>query len=161
MKHLFTAIFFLAFLTLNAQENYEIQVYGSQTQKKGSTMFELHSNFTFVGEKTTKDGVHPSHHALHETVEITTGITPIFEIGAYLFTAYTPNHGYQIIGTHLRPRIMAPPKWNLPVGLSLSTEIGYQQAQFSSVTWSIEIRPIVDKQWNKWYVSFNQHWALH
>jgi len=29
----------------HTQENYEIQVYGSQTMTKSNTMFELHSNF--------------------------------------------------------------------------------------------------------------------
>jgi len=32
------------------------------------------------------------------------------------------------------------------VGLSLSTEIGYQQRSFSTDTWTVEIRPILDKQ---------------
>jgi hypothetical protein len=145
----------LVLVKANAQDNYEIQVYGSQTQAKGSTMFELHSNYTFNGEKDVVKGVLPSNHALHETLEITTGITDNFEIGAYLFTNYTPGHGYQIVGSHIRPRIMAPAGWNLPVGLSLSMEIGYQQAAFSAETWNIEVRPIIDKQWNKLYLSFN------
>lgn len=137
------------------QENYEIQVYGSQTQKPGSTMFELHSNYTFSGSTVAKDGVLPSNHAVHETVEITTGISSIFEIGVYLFTSYQPGHGYQVVGSHLRPRIMVPAEWKWPVGVSLSTEIGYQKPDFSSQEWNIEVRPIVDKQWEKWYVSFN------
>jgi hypothetical protein len=155
MRQTLTILFLLAFCALHAQDNYEIQVYGSQTQLPGSTMFELHSNYTFNGEKDVTKGVLPSNHSLHETIEITTGISNIFEIGVYLFTAYIPGHGYQVVGSHLRPRIMAPAKWKLPVGLSLSTEIGYQKPEFSSSTWSIELRPIIDKQWNKWYVSFN------
>ena len=35
-----------------AQDNYEIQVYGSDTVAAGHTMVELHSNFTFQGSKT-------------------------------------------------------------------------------------------------------------
>src|ERR1700748_1588877 len=62
---------------LPAQNNYEIQVYASQTQAKGSTMFELHSNYTFDGSTEIVNGVIPSNHSLHETVEITTGITPV------------------------------------------------------------------------------------
>lgn len=140
---------------LTAQDNYEIQVYGSQTQEKNSIIFELHSNYTFEGGKQMVEGVIPSNHALHETLEITQGITDNFEIGAYMFTNYTPGYGYKVIGTHIRPRIMAPAKWKLPVGLSLSAEIGYQDAAYSNQTWSIEIRPIVDKSWQKLYVSFN------
>ena len=155
MKPFLITLLLLSFYAGNAQDNYEIQVYGSQTQLPGTTMFELHSNYTFNGEKDVSKGVLPSNHALHETLEITTGLSNIFEMGVYLFTAYIPGHGYQVVGSHLRPRIMAPVTWKLPVGLSLSTEIGYQKAAFSSSTWSIELRPIIDKQWNKWYVSFN------
>jgi hypothetical protein len=144
----------------SAQNNYEIQVYASPTQTVHSTMFELHSNYTFNGSTQTVDGVIPSNHSLHETLEITTGITPVFEIGAYLFTNYTPGYGYQIVGTHLRPRVMAPADWGIPFGLSLSVEIGYQKPAYATDTWSIEIRPIVDKTWGKLYVSVNPTFGI-
>jgi len=153
-KYLIVASLFII-KTTSAQENYEIQVYGSQTQQKNSTIFELHSNYTFDGEKEVVKGVRPTYHALHETVEITHGITDNFELGFYLFTNYLPDYGFRVIGTHLRPRIMAPSKWNLPVGLSLSAEIGYQSANYSEETWSLEVRPIIDKQWDKFYISLN------
>lgn len=140
---------------LLSQENYEIQVYGSQTQPKNSTIFELHSNYTFNGEKEIVKGVRPTYHAFHETIEITHGLSNNFELGFYLFMNYLPGYGFRIVGTHLRPRIMAPSKWNLPVGLSLSSEIGYQSEHYSTETWNVEIRPIIDKQWNKLYASFN------
>jgi len=56
-----------------AQENYEIQVYGSETVAPGNTMVELHSNFTATGSKTLIDGMAPTNHAWHETIEITHG----------------------------------------------------------------------------------------
>src|ERR1700761_5862374 len=98
MKFGLYALLLLVFISTKAfaQDNYEIQVYGSQTQAKGSTMFELHSNYTFNGEKQIVKGVLPSYHSLHETLEITTGITDNFELGVYLFTNYTPQHGYTI-----------------------------------------------------------------
>jgi hypothetical protein len=138
-----------------SQDNYEIQVYGSQTQAPKSMIVELHSNYTFNGQMETVKGVVPSNHALHETLEITTGITPIFETGFYLFTSYVPGYGYQVVGSHIRPRIMAPSEWKLPVGLSLSVEIGYQRPEYATDTWSLELRPIIDKQWQKLYISFN------
>ncbi len=67
--------------------------------------------------------------------------------------ATTGRTGY--VGSHIRPRIAIPKSYNLPVGLSLSTEVGFQNSKFSEDTWSIEIRPIVDKQWSKLYLSFN------
>ena len=155
MRYRFLFFCLIASKILFAQENYEIQVYGSQTQPRHSTIFELHSNFTFIGEKEIVKGVRPTHHALHETIEITHGFSNIFEMGFYLFMNYLPDYGYKIIGTHLRPRVMVPSEWHWPVGVSLSTEIGYQSKYYSASTLSIEIRPIVDKQWNKLYASFN------
>jgi hypothetical protein len=42
-----------------AQDNYEIQVYGSETVPKGNTLVELHNNFRIEGFKTSTDGLQP------------------------------------------------------------------------------------------------------
>jgi outer membrane putative beta-barrel porin/alpha-amylase len=161
MRKLFACCISLFFVyLLFCQENYEIQVYGSKTMDKGSTIFELHSNFTFSGEKNISDHVLPSHHSLHETLEITHGITDIFELGFYLFTNYTPGYGYKVVGSHIRPRVMVPEKWKWPVGVSLSTEFGYQRREYSEDTWNIEVRPIVDKQAGNFYFSFNPTFGI-
>jgi Putative MetA-pathway of phenol degradation len=138
-----------------AQDNYEIQVYGYDTIEPGKTMVELHSNFTIDGSKTVQDGMLPTNHVEHETIEITHGITDWFEVGFYIFTAEHSGYGMQWVGDHIRPRVRIPPKWKWPVGLSLSNELGYQRAKFSPDTWTWEIRPIIDKQMGRWYWSFN------
>ena len=57
-KYLFiTFLLMLASVYIKAQDNYEIQVYGSETVDPGHTMLELHSNYTFNGSKTIIDGV--------------------------------------------------------------------------------------------------------
>ena len=140
---------------VRAQDNYEIQVYGSETVPKGATMVELHSNFTIDGRKKTEDGVLPTEHAFHETLETTRGITPWFETGFYIFTSARSGDGWQWVGDHIRPRVRVPEDWHWPVGVSLSGEIGYQQRQFSEDTWTAEIRPIIDKQIGPWYASIN------
>src|SRR5258708_5389596 len=138
-----------------AQENYEIQVYGSELVDPGHTMVELHSNFTFQGSKTIQDGMLPTNHQLHETIEITHGFTDWFECGFYIFTAERNGQGIDWVGDHIRPRVAVPKKWNWPVGLSLSNEVGYQRRQFSTDSWTWEMRPIIDKQSGRWYFSFN------
>jgi hypothetical protein len=138
-----------------AQDNYEIQVYGYETVDPGHTMVELHSNFTIDGSKTVEDGVLPTNHAEHETIEITHGFTDWFEVGLYIFTSERSGQGVQWVGDHIRPRVRVPQKWNWPVGVSLSTELGYQRREFSVDTWTWEIRPIVDKQIRRWYFAFN------
>lgn len=138
-----------------AQDNYEIQVYSYDTVEPHHTMVELHSNFTIDGTKTIQDGVLPSNHAQHETIEITHGFTDWFEVGFYIFTYERNGQGVQWVGDHIRPRVRIPKKWNWPVGLSLSNEIGYQRRKFSVDTWTWEIRPIADKQIGRWYFSLN------
>ncbi len=144
-----------------AQDNYEIQVYGSDTVAPRTTMVELHSNFTVDGSKPlpgsryTAIGTFPTDHAEHETVEITQGINNWSEVGFYIFTSLRDGQGWQWVGDHIRPRVRAPDSWRLPVGLSISNEIGYQRARFSPDTWTWEIRPIIDKTIRRWYLSFN------
>ncbi len=140
---------------LPGQDNYEIQVYASETLAPRATMIEFHTNFTFEGSKTFIDGVRPTNHALHETVEITHGFNDWFETGFYIFTSGDSQFGLQWVGDHIRPRARVPESWHWPVGVSLSAEFGYQRAAYSADTWTLEIRPIVDKQVGKLYLSFN------
>src|SRR5260370_15006058 len=146
---------FLVSIAVRAQDNYEIQLYGPETVAPGETMIELHSNFTISGSKHPDDGTLPTNHALHETVEITQGINPWFEVGFYIFTSARNGSGWNWVGDHIRPRVRAPEKWHWPVGVSISNEIGYQRSKFSPNSWTWEIRPIVDKEFKRWYLAFN------
>jgi hypothetical protein len=149
------ALLALGAATAHAQDNYEIQVYGSEMGPPGSTMLELHTNFTAQGSKTEQNGIEPSNHAVHETLEITQSFTDWAEVGFYVFTSIQREEGWQWVGDHIRPRFRIPESWHWPVGLSLSQEIGYQQREFSPDTWTYELRPIIDKKMGRWYWSFN------
>jgi hypothetical protein len=138
-----------------AQGNYEIQVYGADTVAPKNLMVELHSNYTVEGERYVIDDVYPTNHQEHETLELTEGLTSWSEIGFYVFTSEQDGHGVQWVGDHVRPRVRAPDSWHWPVGVSISTEIGYQRPEYSPDTWTWEIRPIVDKQIGRWYLAFN------
>jgi hypothetical protein len=137
-----------------AQDNYEIQVYGSELVPPDVTMLELHSNYTFDGQPGTA-GVLTSRHALHETAEITHGFNEWLEVGFYIFTSTQSGTGLEWVGDHVRPRISAPARWHWPVGVSLSQEVGYQRRAYSEDTWTWEIRPIVDRRFGPLYVSLN------
>ena len=140
---------------LHAQGNYEIQVYGADTEPAKSTMVELHSNFTHDGQKHLIDGAYPTNHQQHETLELTQGVNSWSEVGFYVFTSLQDGHGWQWVGDHIRPRVRVPETWHWPVGVSLSTELGYQRAVYSPDTWTWEIRPIVDKSIGRWYLAVN------
>jgi hypothetical protein len=138
-----------------AQNNYEIQVYGSDTVEPHHTMVESHTNNTVEGSIGIVDGVLPTNGAWHETIEITHGFTDLFETGLYIFTSVNHGYGWQFVGTHIRPRIRVPESWNWPVGVSLSLEFGYQRAIFATDQWTLEIRPIIDQKRGRWYWSVN------
>ena len=153
--YLITGLFLVLCFSLKAQDNYEIQVYGSETVDAGHTMLELHSNFTFDGSRTVVDGVLPTNHVFHETIEITHGWTPWFETGFYFFNTIGDNGRTAYVGSHIRPRFAAPLDWKWPVGVSISLEFGFQKAQYAANTSTLEIRPIIDKKWGGLYVSVN------
>jgi hypothetical protein len=157
MRRSALALFFFGFVIVQAkaQGNYEIQVYASDTVPPRTTMVELHSNFTSAGQKYVIDGQAPTNHAVHETVEITQGINNWSEVGFYIFTDIQSGMGWQWVGDHIRPRVRVPESWHWPVGVSISTEVGYQRAAFSNDTWTWEIRPIVDKTAGRWYFAVN------
>src|SRR5262249_27525495 len=157
MRRIGLVFFAAAFLEIwvSAQDSYEIQVYPSETVAKGSTMVELHSNYTVEGQREVGNGVLQSHHGFHETLEITHGFTTWFETGFYVFTSIQPDRGWQWVGDHIRPRVSVPKEWNWPVGVSLSTEIGFQSRAYSEDDWTWEIRPIIDKEIGRWYFAIN------
>jgi hypothetical protein len=147
-----TILGFSFFLTqkIQAQDANEIQVYGSATTPKYTTMIELHSNYTVTGPKMIQD-----YHPFLQTLEVTTGISENFEFGFYIFT-YNNNGKTQYTGSNIRPRVKAPDDWNLPVGLSLSSEIGCSIDPATSTNdWGAEVRPIIDKTIGAHYLSFN------
>jgi hypothetical protein len=152
---LFMGCLLLVARVATAQGNYEIQVYAADTVPRKNLMVELHSNYTVSGQTKILQGLYPTNHQEHETLELTQGINDWAELGFYVFTSEQDGHGVQWVGDHIRPRVRAPDRWHLPVGLSLSTEIGYQRAVYSADTWSWEIRPIIDKTSRRWYVAFN------
>lgn len=141
--------------------NYEIQVYGSQTVAPGATLLESFGNVSADGTVAlaingySRDQLYPSDDALHESIEVTQGIRDWAEVGFYVFNNARSGGGWQWVGDHVRPRVRVPDRWHWPVGASLSMEFGYQRPHYSTDTWTMELRPILDKQLGRWYVAAN------
>ncbi|WP_121353613.1 hypothetical protein [Flavisolibacter nicotianae] len=150
----FVLSFILFRPALFAQADDEIQVYASPTIQPKWTIFELHSNYTFRGTRMLADPA--SARWQNETLEITHGVRKNFELGFYTFSGISPQGDFQYLGNRIRPRVTAPQEWNWPVGASLSCEIGFSRPhKDSAFLWGGELRPIVDKTWGNFYLSFN------
>ena len=139
----------------SAQDLFEIQVYPYETVEPRHTMVEFHMNYFPSGTKTTENGEFPTNHQFHFTVEVTHGLTKHFELAGYLVTAIVPGVGPKFAGARIRPRVSLPEEWHLPFKVSISTELGFNKHQFDANTITLEIRPILEKEIGKWYLSFN------
>ncbi|MFZ0688523.1 MAG: hypothetical protein WAM68_01755, partial [Acidobacteriaceae bacterium] len=92
---------FAAATAAMAQENYEIQVYPSETMAPGTLLVELHSNYTVEGSTSVNYGVRPTQGEEHETVEFTQGLSKWSELGFYVFTEEHNGTGVQWVGDHI------------------------------------------------------------
>lgn len=139
----------------SAQDLFEIQVYPYDTVAPRHTMVEFHMNFFPSGTEDTENGTFANNHQFHFTIEVTRGLTKHFELAGYLVTAYVPDVGPKFVGARIRPRFRLPEEWHLPFKVSISTEMGFNKRQFDPNTITLEIRPILEKELGKWYLSFN------
>src|SRR5260370_31253298 len=96
-------ILFLPALSVHAQNNYEIQVYPSETVPRGVTMVELHNNFTAKASKKTDDGTLPTNHPWHEPIEVTHDLNDWFGTGFYILTSAHNGSGSHFVRPHVRP----------------------------------------------------------
>ena len=75
---------------VKAQDNFDIQVYRSETVAPKTTLVELLSNITADGTKALSETVYPATQlyptddALHETLEIRQGLNDWSEVGFYV-----------------------------------------------------------------------------
>jgi len=143
-----------------AQDLFEIQVYPYDTVEPGHTMLEFHTNFVPSGTTDTEGGLYANHHQFHVTMEVTHGFNTYFETGFYLETAYVPGVGEKFTGVHIRPRFRMPEFKQFPFQFSLSLEYAWNQPGFDPNSQTLEMRPILERQNGRLYLSINPDMSL-
>src|SRR5262245_56787832 len=144
-----------------AQDLFEIQVYPYMTVEPGHTMVELHSNYFPSGTPDAPPGEFPLHNQLDMTLEVTHGFTKYFECAGYLVTAaYVPGEGARFAGASIRPRFRFPETPNFFFNISLSFELAFNQSEFESNTRTLEIRPILEHEQGRLYLSINPNLGI-
>jgi hypothetical protein len=138
-----------------AQDSFEVQVYESDLVPVNQYELDIHNIFVGHGNTSWDGTVAPSNHQQHLAFEITRGMTDYFEMGSYLLLAHRPDGASEYAGFRLRPRVKAPDDWGLPIGASLSVEIGFPQLQYEPNHVTLEIRPIIDKTIGRWKFDIN------
>ncbi|HEX7476238.1 MAG TPA: hypothetical protein VF331_00385 [Polyangiales bacterium] len=139
-----------------AMDKFEIQVYQGEHNEPGQVSCELHSNYTFSGQRAPGySGETPADRALRFTLEPAVGVTDWLELGAYLQGMHSPYDGAQFGGWKLRAKFMVPERAKLPVTLGINVEVGRVPRRVEEAGWANEFRPIVGVALGRFGATFN------
>lgn len=127
-------------------------MYDGTADPPGVPGLELHLNDWATGNRTDYTPPEASLHGqVHATLEPSLGMTPFWEIGAYLETAWRPEQDtYDWAGVKLRSKFVTPPEFDPHWRFGVNLEISYLPPTFDHDRWGSEIRPIAawhDPRW--------------
>jgi len=135
-----------------AIDPFEIQVYDGTANPVGVPGLELHLNDWATGNRQSEQPPEaPLNGQIHETLEPSYGLTPFWELGAYVEFAQRTDDGVaDWAGVKLRSKFVTPPGWDAHWRLGVNLELSYLPATYDASRWGSEIRPIVawhDEHW--------------
>src|SRR5207237_10905157 len=122
------------------------------TRERGSCTPLIHSS---TGTTHNDVRVALTEHQAHLSLELTRGITDLWEAGAYLLSAYRPGVGVEYAGWRLRSRVRFPESWRLPVLMSLGAELEFTRAPYDENAAGLEIRPTLGRRFGRPQVDLN------
>jgi hypothetical protein len=126
-----------------AIDPFEIQVYDGTADAPGVAGLEAHLNGVPDGLTSAPAPELAPQGQLHLTFEPSLGMTPFWELGAYLQTALLPDGGLEFAGVKARTKFVTPPGWRPHLRLGCNLEVSYLPARFNTDRWGGEIRPII------------------
>jgi hypothetical protein len=138
-----------------AVDPFEIQVYDGTANAPGVPGLELHLNHVFGGHRSALPPEIPLIGQTHATFEPSIGITPWWEIGAYLQTALREDGAFDYAGAKLRSKFVTPPSWHPHWRLGANFELSLLPESYDRDRWGTEIRPIVAWADDDWLFAFN------
>ncbi|HEY4014563.1 MAG TPA: hypothetical protein VGM06_14575 [Polyangiaceae bacterium] len=139
-----------------AGDPFEIQVYDGTANAPGVPGLELHLNDWATGHRDATAPEAPLHGQAHATLEPSFGMTPWWELGAYLQFAERADAGaFDWAGVKLRSKFVTPPGWRGPWRLGLNFEVSYLPSAYDRDLWGSEVRPIVAWQNEDWLFAVN------
>ncbi len=140
---------------LMAQDPFEIHIYEYEPLTHGQYSLEAHLNTIAQGSAAAEGTLLPTQHQTHLTLEPTFGLSDRFAVGFMFLNAWQPGYAPQFAGWRVLPHIYAPEKWLLPVRLGFVTEVSFQNTRYEENSRRIELRPIIDREFERWQIVFN------
>ncbi|MGH7294007.1 MAG: hypothetical protein ACRELB_03690 [Polyangiaceae bacterium] len=139
-----------------AGDPFEIQVYDGTADAQGVPGLELHVNDWATGNRDAAPPEAALHGQFHATLEPSFGLTPFWEVGAYLQGAVRADDGaVDWAGVKFRSKFVTPPSWNARWRLGLNLELSYLPPTYDHDRWGSEVRPIVAWQDESWLFALN------
>jgi hypothetical protein len=126
-----------------AVDPFEIQVYDGTANAPGVPGLELHVNRVFDGVRSAEPPELPPHHQTHLTLEPSFGVTPFWELGAYLQSALLGDGSFDYAGAKLRSKFVSPPGWHEHLRIGLNLELSILPRRFDRSGEATELRPIL------------------
>jgi len=140
---------------LTAQDPFEIHVYEYEPLWLGQYSLEAHMNMTAQGTGLRDGTLLPTEHQTHLTLEPTFGLSEHFALGFMFLHAWQPGYSPQFAGWRVLPHVYAPESWRLPVRLGFVAEFSFQKTRYEENSRRVELRPILDREFDRWQVVFN------
>ena len=124
---------------------------------------EAHLNTDPKGVNARDGALLPTHNQTHLTLEPTVGVTEAFALGFMFLNAWEPGYSPQFAGWRVLPHFYAPESWRLPFRLGFVSEFSFQNTRYEENSRRVELRPILDREFDRWQVVFNPVFerALH
>jgi hypothetical protein len=141
--------------TGSAQDPFEIHIYEYEPMSWGEYSLEAHLNVTAQGTREAEGTLLPTSRQTHLTLEPTIGLSDTFAVGFMFLNAWEPGNSPQFAGWRVLPHIYAPESWRLPVRLGFVAEFSFQNSRYEENVRRMELRPIIDREFEHWQVVFN------
>jgi hypothetical protein len=138
-----------------AVDAFEIQVYDGTADEPGASGLEVHANHVAAGARTLPTDARDANGETHLTLEPSHGMSPIWEIGAYLQTALDAEGGYHYAGVKLRSKWVTPKGWRPHARLGINVELSWLPATYDPGRWGAELRPIAAWEDERWLLAGN------
>ncbi len=134
----------------------EIQVYMDEMDEPGKFGLDLHSNYVFSGSGIPYyPGAIPPVHVYRLTPELSYGLTPSFELGAYFLSSYQHASGITANGEKLRLKFIAPKEPEQAYFWGANLEVGKVSASVDQNPWNAELKGIYGYRTQLWTFAFN------
>ena len=146
-----------------AQDPFEIHIYEYEPLAWREFSLEAHLNLMAQGTSLRYGSLLPDNQQTHLTLEPTFGLTENFAVGFMFLNAWEPGYTPGFAGWRVLPHFYAPESWKLPFKLGFVSEFSFQSAHYEDDTRRVELRPIMDREFEHWQIVFNPVFerALH